>query len=134
MSLLSPAPTSRERPMALRFLDMHLRCGGFEQHSYDMLCNMVQIMARISHLLFPHSHVFREDVKQQAISLSTYIEQTCAVFGEHLVLRCNRASDAMDSLPDLANVDLDEFYERMYEWKETLQYVNRPDVFSVKPS
>jgi hypothetical protein len=110
-----------ERPSVLRFMDLHLQQGGLEQHSYEMLRGVIRMINRISRLLFPHSHVFREDIKRQVISLCDGIEETCAMFGEHLVTSCNGAVDARDGLPTIVSQREDVFYEHMRQWAETLQ-------------
>ena len=121
MALPSPPATSPIRTTVLRFLDLHLQQGGLEQHSYEMLRDVVRMTNRMSHLLFPHSRIFREDARQQIVALCDAVERTCSIFGEHLVMRCNRATDATISLPGLVYGNEAVFYESMREWREVIR-------------
>ena len=86
-----------------------------------MLTQMVRMMTEMGHKLFPHSHILRENVRREVERCAECILEGCEHFCAHLRLRVAQAEVANDWLPLLDDVSDDILYERMREWRETLE-------------
>ncbi|OQO13038.1 hypothetical protein B0A48_02502 [Cryoendolithus antarcticus] len=65
---------------------------------------------------------------ERIASEAAYIEDICEQFGEHGVMRCERAKEATRVLPELSGVLSDEaVYERISVWADILFFLHEPN-------
>ncbi|KAK6440990.1 hypothetical protein LTR95_002793 [Oleoguttula sp. CCFEE 5521] len=70
------------------------------------------------------SDAFAERIASEA----AYIEDICEQFGEHGVMRCERAEEATRVLPELSGILSDEaVYERISVWADILFFLHEPN-------
>jgi len=86
-----------------------------------MLSIVVGTIRLTTSLLFPHSHVFREDTKREVQQFTYWASVLCDAFREHAVRRHTHTQKTMRTLPNLIGVEEKAFYERLHDWQDRLQ-------------
>lgn len=90
-----------------------------------MLTVIVGAIRRTSTLLFPHSHVFRVDTKNEVQKLTYWASVLCGNYRDNAARLFNHTQQTMRTLPNLIGVEEMAFYERLHDWRDRLQFVRQ---------
>lgn len=117
----SPAPSDLLPPDLYSYLDQLLHHGRIGAPNHKMLRIIIGTIERTSALLFPHSHVFREDIKREVQRFTYYASVLCGNFRGSAIRRYIHTQKTMRTLPNLIGVEEKAFYERLHDWRDRLQ-------------